>query len=110
MFMYRYAVAPGGTLKGLYRDMLLHPGLEIREYGCGDPLRLPRDTLYPQTFALTSRTSGGRSVGIVHSRTKVTELFYAVKQGGTLRGLCRDMLLYVLGGTLRGLCMDMLLH
>jgi hypothetical protein len=30
--------------------------------------------LYPQTLALTSPTSGGRSVGIVRSRTKATEL------------------------------------
>jgi hypothetical protein len=91
MFMNRYAVTPGGTLKGLCRDMLLHPGLERREYGSGDPLRWPRDTLYPQKLALTSRTSGSRSVGIVHSRTKVTELFYAVTPGGTLKGLCRDI-------------------
>jgi hypothetical protein len=28
---------------------------------------------YPQKFALTSPTSGGRSVGIVRSRTQVTE-------------------------------------
>jgi hypothetical protein len=28
---------------------------------------------YPQKFALTSPTSGGRSVGIVRSRTKATE-------------------------------------
>jgi hypothetical protein len=39
--------------------------LENRKYGRGDPLRWPRDTLYPQKFALTSPTSGGRSVGIV---------------------------------------------
>ena len=34
--------------------------------------------LYPQKFALTSPTGGGRSVGIVRSRTKATEfsLFY----------------------------------
>jgi hypothetical protein len=32
----------------------------------------PRDTLYLQNLALTS-TSGGRSVGIVRSRTKTTE-------------------------------------
>jgi hypothetical protein len=38
--------------------------------GWGDPLRWPRDTLYPQKFALTSPTSGGRSVGIVRLRTK----------------------------------------
>jgi hypothetical protein len=39
-----------------------------------DPLRWPHDTLYPQKFAPTSPTSGGRSVGIVRSRTKATEL------------------------------------
>jgi hypothetical protein len=52
-------------------------GLEIREYGRGDPLRRPRDTLYPQRFALTSPTSGGRSVGIVRLRTKATEFFHS---------------------------------
>jgi hypothetical protein len=36
----------------------------------GDPLRWPRDTLYPQKLALTSPTSGGHSVGIVCLRTK----------------------------------------
>jgi hypothetical protein len=36
----------------------------------GDPLRWPRDTLYPQKLALTSTTSGGRSVGIVRLRTR----------------------------------------
>jgi hypothetical protein len=39
-------------------------------------LRLPRNTLYPQKLALTSATSGGRSVGIVRLQTKATE-FYA---------------------------------
>jgi hypothetical protein len=47
--------------------------LENREYGRGDPLRWPRDTLYPQTFALTSPTCGGRSVGIVRLRAKTME-------------------------------------
>ena len=32
--------------------------------------------LYPQKLALTSPTGGGRSVGIVRLRTKVTEFFY----------------------------------
>jgi hypothetical protein len=40
-------------------------GLEKREYGRADPLRWPHDTFYPQLLALTSPTSGGRSVGIV---------------------------------------------
>jgi hypothetical protein len=45
-----------------------------REYGRRDPSRLPRGNLYPQRSVLTSPTSGGRSVGIVLSRTKSTEL------------------------------------
>ena len=32
--------------------------------------------LYPQKLALTSPTAGGRSVGTVRSRTKVTEFFF----------------------------------
>jgi hypothetical protein len=48
-------------------------GLETREYGCRDPSRWPRGTIYPQKLALTSLTSVGRSVGIVRSRTRVTE-------------------------------------
>jgi hypothetical protein len=47
----------------------------MREYGRGDPLLWQRDTLYPQKLALTSTTSGGRSVGIVRSHTKATEVF-----------------------------------
>jgi hypothetical protein len=50
-------------------------GLENREYGRGDPLRWPRDTLYPQKLALTSPICGGRSVGTVHLRTKTTDFF-----------------------------------
>jgi hypothetical protein len=56
--------------------IIIISGLEIREYGRGDPLRWPRDTLYPQKLALTSPTSGGHSVGIVRSRTKATEFVY----------------------------------
>jgi hypothetical protein len=41
----------------------------------GDPLRSPRHTLYPQKLALTSPTSGGRSVGIVRLRAKATVFF-----------------------------------
>jgi hypothetical protein len=59
-------------------------GLENREYGRRDPSRCPRDTFYPQKLALTSPISGGRSVGILRSRTRATEfkdsasLFYVV--------------------------------
>jgi hypothetical protein len=41
----------------------------INDRGGGDPLRWPRDTLYPQKLAPTSPASGGRSVGIVCLRT-----------------------------------------
>jgi hypothetical protein len=51
-------------------------GLENREYGSRNPLHLPRDTLYPQKLALTSPISGGRSVGIVRSRTEAKEFIY----------------------------------
>jgi hypothetical protein len=53
-------------------------GLKSREYGRGDPLRWPRDTLYPQ-LVLTSPTSGCRSVGIVRSRTQATEFVLFVR-------------------------------
>jgi hypothetical protein len=42
----------------------------------GNPLLWPRDTLYPQKVCITLPTCGGRSVGIVLSRTKATEFFY----------------------------------
>jgi hypothetical protein len=50
-------------------------GLGNREYGRRDLSRSPRGTLYPQKLALTSLTSGGRSVSIVRSRTQVMEFF-----------------------------------
>jgi hypothetical protein len=48
-------------------------GLENREYGRRDPPLRPLYTLYPQKLAVASPTSGGRSIGIVRSRTKATE-------------------------------------
>jgi hypothetical protein len=47
-------------------------GLENRDYVLEDPLRRPRGTLYRQKLALTSPTSGCRSVGIVRSWTQAT--------------------------------------
>jgi hypothetical protein len=46
------------------------PGQENQINDRRDPLRWPRDTLYPQQLALTSPTSGDLSVGIVRLRTK----------------------------------------
>jgi hypothetical protein len=53
-------------------------GLENLQYCRRDPMCWSRKTLYPQKLALTSPTSGGRSVGIIRSRTRTTEfvLFY----------------------------------
>jgi hypothetical protein len=50
-------------------EELLEWKIEIN--GRGNPLRWPRDTLYPQELALTSPTSGGGSVGISRLRTKI---------------------------------------
>jgi hypothetical protein len=47
--------------------------LENPDYGRLDPSHSPRGATYPQTLVLTSLTSGGRSVGIVRSRTQATE-------------------------------------
>jgi hypothetical protein len=49
-------------------------GLETQEYGHGDLLRWPHDTLYMQKLAPTLPTSGSRLVSIVCSRTKAMEL------------------------------------
>jgi hypothetical protein len=54
---------------------MFRSGVENREY---DPSRRPRDILYPQKLALTSPTSGGRSIGIVRLWTKATELLLHV--------------------------------
>jgi hypothetical protein len=47
-------------------------GLESREYDPRDSPRWPRGTLIPQKLTLTSPASGGRSVGIVRSRTNTS--------------------------------------
>jgi hypothetical protein len=50
-------------------------GLENRDYGRrGSAALTMRHPLYPQKLALASPTSGGRSVGIVRSLLKATEL------------------------------------
>jgi hypothetical protein len=59
------------TNEELFERTSIVSGLENRDYGRRVP---PHDTLYPQKLALTSRTRGGRSVGIVRWRTKATEL------------------------------------
>jgi hypothetical protein len=57
-------------IEGQHESKSSGSGQENRINGRGDPLRWPRDTLYPQKLALTLPTSGGRSVGVVCLRTK----------------------------------------
>jgi hypothetical protein len=64
------------TIEELLERKSSSSGLESREHGRRDPSRWPRDTLFPEKMALTSPTSGGRSVGIVRSRTQVTEFIF----------------------------------
>jgi hypothetical protein len=51
-------------------------GLENRDYGCRESAALT--SFIPQKLALTPPTSGGRSFGIVRSRTQATEFFCSV--------------------------------
>jgi hypothetical protein len=61
------------TTEELLRGNSSRSGLQNREYDRRVSVRMT--TLYPppQMFALTSLTSGDRSVGIVRSRTQATE-------------------------------------
>jgi hypothetical protein len=61
------------TIEELLRRKSSGSCLQIWEYNRWDSSRWSRGTLYQQTLALTSLKSGGRSVGIVHSRTQATE-------------------------------------
>jgi hypothetical protein len=56
----------------------MSPGLENRDYGRGDLLRWPRDTLYQLKLALSSSAGCGRSLVIVRLRTKTTEFSFLV--------------------------------
>jgi hypothetical protein len=64
------------TIEELLGRKSIGSGVENREYGLRDLSRCPRGTFYPQKLALTSPTNGGRSGGIVRSRTQATEFFY----------------------------------
>jgi hypothetical protein len=64
------------TIEELLERKVAAPVYETEINGLGDSLRRLRDTLYPLKLALTSPTSGGRSVGIVRWRTKAPEFFF----------------------------------
>jgi hypothetical protein len=73
MCLERGAFSLVSTIEELLGRQSRDFGLERRGYGRGDPLRQPRDILYPQKLELTSPTSCGLSVFIVRSRTQATE-------------------------------------
>jgi hypothetical protein len=66
---------PRSTTEELLERKSSYSSLESPEYDRRDPSRWPRGTLCPQKFELPSPTSGGRSIGIVRSRTQATEFF-----------------------------------
>jgi hypothetical protein len=58
------------TIEELLERKSSSSGLENRDQGRGgSAAQTTRYPLYPQKFELTSPTSGGRSIGIVRSRT-----------------------------------------
>jgi hypothetical protein len=75
MVLERDTLSPVSTNEELLERNISGWGLETREYGHEDPLRWLRDTICPQKLPLISSTSGGRLVGMIHSRTKATELW-----------------------------------
>jgi hypothetical protein len=66
------------VIEGLLERKSSGSGLENLKYTNRDPSRWPRDTHYPQKLALTSPTCGGRSVGVVRSRTQATKFMLNV--------------------------------
>jgi hypothetical protein len=73
----RYPLSLVSTIEDLLRRKNCGFGLKpkIRPWGS---VVLTRNTLYPQKLALTSPTSGGRSVGRVRLWTKATKLLLVV--------------------------------
>jgi hypothetical protein len=83
-------IALGGADNIIIIWMIIFKWFGIWEYGRGDLSPWPRDTIYPQKLALTSPTSGGRSVCIVRLQTQATELevngWYIIKTTQDFQG------------------------
>jgi hypothetical protein len=65
-----------GQLRSYLNEKVAAPVYETEINGRGNSLLLPRNTLYLQRLALTSPTSGGRSIGVVRLWTTATELSF----------------------------------
>jgi hypothetical protein len=66
------------TTEELLDRKVAAPVWKTENTGRRDPSRRPRGTPYPQKLAITSPTSGGRSVDIVRSRTQTMEFSFFV--------------------------------
>jgi hypothetical protein len=66
------------TTEGILERKSSGSGLENRCYGRGDPPCLLRDTPLSAKVVANFATSGGRSVGIVRSRTQTMEFFFII--------------------------------
>jgi hypothetical protein len=71
------------TIEELLGSQNCGSGLKIRDYGRRDPSRWSCGALYPLKLALTTATSDGRSVAVVCSRTKATELLLLFNSYGS---------------------------
>jgi hypothetical protein len=68
----------GPELRSYLEQIVTAPGLENRDYSLRESAALiTRHPSIRKKFALTTPTSGGRSVGIVCSRTQATEFSFA---------------------------------
>jgi hypothetical protein len=64
------------TIENLFGRKSNGSGLEIREYGRGDPLHNHATPFIRKKLELTSPTNGGRSVDLVRLRTKAMEFVH----------------------------------
>jgi hypothetical protein len=70
--MERGPLSLASTIEELFERKSNRSGLEGRR----DPSRWPLGIFYKQKLTLTSSLSGGRSVGIVRSRTQATDFLF----------------------------------
>jgi hypothetical protein len=94
-------------LRSYLEEKIVTPGLEIGITAVGIHHADYATTLYPQKLALTSLTSGGRSVSIVLSQTKATEFISLRKQLWTNFRYCLDICFYRQRKSMSHLSLDM---
>jgi hypothetical protein len=81
-FLYKNVYNGVNSAWILFTPFWKHPSLENQEYGSRDVMLTTWHPLSAKVGTNTSPTNGGRSVGIVCSRTKAMELSFLLR-GGT---------------------------